>query len=208
MQRTSTGTNLTSGALLEAPDWVVAEMPPGYQNRVAEIQRMLVELEEMGRFGRLLYETGPGLAEVARQVFASLKFEAEAVAHLAFPTVAVRIDRERRLLVQTSAAVEPIQRKGAELAQVFQLMHEVAEESDRVVLLTNVDAGRRPAERAGTFTPDALAFFSRLGAIHLAAPTLFALWKFGLMDNARARIQIERMHGHAGGTFEPQAALR
>ena len=192
------------------PDWVVAEMPPGYQNRVAEIQRMLLELEEMGRFGRLLYETGPGLADVVRQVFAALKFETEMVAGPGAPSpaIAVRLDRERRLLVQTSGAAEPIQRKGAELAHVFQLMHETAEETDRVVLVTNVDAAKRPADRAAAFAPDALAFFVRLGGVHITSPTLFALWKFGLVDPPRARAQVERMHGHPAGTFEPQAALR
>lgn len=208
MQWTPGSTNPAAGTLQAGPDWVVAEMPPGYQNRVAEIQRMLVELEEMGRFGRLLYETGPGLAEMARQVFSALKFDTEVLGGQQSPATAVRLDKERRLLVQTSAAAEPIQRKGPELAEVFQLMHETAEESDRVVLLTNMDASKRPAERAAAFAPDALAFFVRLGALHITAPTLFALWKFGLVDPPRARTQVERMHAHAAGTFEPQAAFR
>jgi hypothetical protein len=209
MQWTSASSRLAFGALQAGPDWVVAEMPPGYQNRVAEIERMLLELEEMGRFGRLLYETGPGLAEIGAQAFAALKFETELLAGGAgSPTIAVRLDKEHRLLVQTSAATEPIQRKGPELAQVFQLMHETAEESDRVVLLTNVDAAKRPAERGAAFAQDALAFFVRLGAVHITAPTLFALWKYGLVDPPRARAQVERMHGHAAGTFEPQAAFR
>ena len=208
MQWTPGSSSPTPAVFQTGPDWVVAEMPPGYQNRVAEIQRMVVELEEMGRFGRLLYETGPGLAEMARHVFSTLKFDTEVLEGSASLATAVRLDRERRLLIQTSGAVEPIQRKGTELAQVFQLMHETAEESDRVVLLTNVDASKRPAERAAAFAPDALAFFVRLGALHVTAPTLFALWKYGLVDPPRARAQVERMHGHVAGTFEPQAALR
>ena len=35
------------------PDWVIAEMPPGYQNRVVEIQRLSEEIRSMDRFGAL-----------------------------------------------------------------------------------------------------------------------------------------------------------
>ena len=44
-------------------------MPPGFQNRVAEIQRLMSDLHEMGQFGSLLYQVGPELGEAVRRVF-------------------------------------------------------------------------------------------------------------------------------------------
>ena len=102
------------------PSWVVAEMPPGYQNRVAEIERI----------------------------------------------------------------------------------------ADRVVLVTNADPSRPLEERAAALTPDALAFLTRMGAGHVTASTLFALWKQLLGDPARARAQVERLYSSPPGTFELSAAPR
>ena len=62
---------------IPGPEWVVAEMPAGYQNRVAEIQRLMSDLQEMGQFGSLLYQVGPELGESVRWVFAAMKFKAD-----------------------------------------------------------------------------------------------------------------------------------
>jgi hypothetical protein len=137
-----------------------------------------------------------------------LKLETEYLAGPASPGLLVRLDRGRRLILTVSDATEPIQRKGAELARVFQVLHELAEDADRVALVTNIDAARRPAERAAAFTPDALTFLTRLGVSHVAAPTLFALWKLGLVDPSRARAQLERLYDNPAGTFELQASLK
>ena len=77
------------------PDWVVAEMPPGYQNRVAEIQRLAADLESMGRFGRLLTETGARLGETVRDVLASLQYDATLAVDGNVTTVVVPLDRGR-----------------------------------------------------------------------------------------------------------------
>ena len=178
-------------------------MPPGYQNRVAEVQRLMSDLHEMGQFGSLLYQVGPELGDAVRRVFTAMKFEAEMMTGPVSSGVAVRLDAHRRLLLIPSAATDAIQKKGPELAQVFQMLHEVAEEKvDRVVLITNADPGTRPADRAAAITPEALAFLVRMGASHVQASTLFALWKLSLNDADRVRAQVERLHGQAPGTFE------
>lgn len=191
------------------PEWVVSQMPPGYQNRVAEIQRLVADLQDMGRFGRLLWQTGPQLNEAVRDVFVALKLETELVQSSSVLGVAVRLDGQRRLLFHASAATETIEKKSAELARIFQMLHEVAEGSDRVVLVTNVDPETPPADRADAMTPDALNFLIRIGASHLPATTLFTLWKLGLQNPERARAQVERLYTPAAiGTFEiPASAL-
>jgi len=178
-------------------------MPPGYQTRVAEIHRLMSDLQEMGQFGSLLYQVGPELGEAVLRVFAAMKFEAEMMAGPVSSGVAVRLDAKRRLLLIPSAATDAIQKKGPELAQVFQVLHEVADEAvDRVALITNADPGTRPADRAAAITPDALAFLVRMGASHLQATTLFALWKLSLNDAALARAQVDRWYGQAAGPFQ------
>jgi hypothetical protein len=184
------------------PDWVRAEMPPGYQNRLEEIERLSADLETMGRFGRLLWLTGPPLSEVVLDVFAALKFNAALLPGPFSSAVAVKLDGRRRLLLQVSASEETIQKKSPELAHVFQLLHELAEDGDRVVLVTNSDPAIRPADRAPSITPDALTFLGRMGAVHVAAPTLFALWKLSLQEPDRARAQAERLHAQDGSTFQ------
>ena len=199
MQATSVG----APSAIPGPDWVVGEMPAGYQNRVAEIQRLMSDLQEMGHFGSLLYQVGPELGDAVRRVFGALKFETETLAGPVPSALAVRLDAHRRFLLVPSGAAEAIQKKGSELAQVFQVLHEVADEKvDRVVLITNAEPGTRPADRADALTPEALAFLVRMGASHLQAFTLFALWKLSLTDAAHARAQVDRWYGQPAGTFQ------
>jgi hypothetical protein len=191
------------------PDWVVGEMPAGYQNRVSEIQRLITDLQEMGRFARLLCEVGPRLAEAVRDVFAALKLEAELLE--APPATGVRagLDRKRRLLLIASGATAAIEKKSADVSAVFHMLQDVAGDDDRVVLVTNVDAERRPAERSVQIVPDALAFLVRMGAVHVTGPTLFNFWKLSLEDLDRARAQVDRLHAADTETFELSAsALR
>jgi hypothetical protein len=184
-------------------------MPPGYQNRLTEIQRLIADLDEMGRFGRLLCEVGPRLGEAAKDAFGALKFETQLVEDASFPIVVVRIDPKRRLLVVPSPATEPIQKKSPELGFVFQMLQDVDDQSEHVVLLTNVDPETPPANRPAALTADALALLARMGASHLPGATLFTLWKLSLQGSDRARAQVERLHEHEGGTFELSAsALR
>ena len=191
-----------------APAWVAAEMPPGYQNRVEEIQRMMADLEEMGRFGRLLYTVGPELGEVVGQLFAALKYDTAVIPGDA-NGVAVRLDAHRRLLLHPASSTATIPRKDAEVARVFQLLHEVADEADRVVLVTNTEPQTPTADRAAALAPDAEAFLARMGTGHVPSSTLFAIWKLSLGDPPRAKAQLERLHSAPPGTFAlPPSANR
>lgn len=184
------------------PDWVVAEMPAGYQNRLSEIQRMITDLHEMGRFARLLYEVGPPLAEAMRDAFAALKLETELLQGPSATGVLAALDRKRRLLLIASDATAAIEKRSPDVAAVFHMLQDVAEDNDRVALVTNVDAERRPADRSVQLAPEALAFLTRMGASHLTGPTLFNLWKLSLQDVDRARAQVDRLHAEAPGSFE------
>jgi hypothetical protein len=183
------------------PEWLITEMPPGYQNRVAEIRRLSEDLGAMDRFGRLLWQVGPQLHEAVRETFVALKLEAESRPGPADSEVAVKLDSRRRLLLYVSAAVGTIQKKSEDLAHVFQMLHESAEDTDRVVLVANSDPVTRPTDRTEEMSPEAVNFLKRMGANFLAAPTLFKLWTLSLQDQDRARKHIERLHAQDGGMF-------
>jgi hypothetical protein len=189
------------------PEWVIAEMPPGYRTRVAEIQRLTADLQAMSRFGRLLCEVGTPLAEAVQDVFTAIKFDAELTAGPGCADVVVRLDGGRRLLLHVAADRQPLQRKSTEIAHTFQILHEVANEFDRVVLVTNAEPDTPPSNRGGAVTAEALAFLSRMRASHVAAPTLFQVWKLSLQEPGRARELVERLHADPGGTFEVPSAL-
>lgn len=186
-----------------APEWLVAEMPPGYKTRFAEIQRLSTEIHAMDRIGRLLWEIGPALTEAVLEVCASLKLETESTTALTASLVGVKLDGKRRLLIHVANADGIIQKKSAELAHVFRILHEVAGGDDRVVLIVNSDRATRPKDRTEAIAPDALSLLARMGANVLTAPTLFALWMLSLQDQNRARAQIGQLHAQDGGAFLP-----
>ena len=184
-----------------APDWFVAEMPPGYQNRVAEIQRLSVELRALEQCGRLLWSVGDALTDAVYHAFATLGFETQLIPGPPFASVQVTLEGRVRLLLHGSATKGVIQKNGVELAHVFQMLHERAEDTDRVVLVTNSDPRVRPAERTESIGPQALNLLQRLGANVLPGPTLFALWSQSVDAEDRARRYAERLHQQDGGTF-------
>lgn len=182
------------------PDWLPAEMPPGYRNRLEEIQRLTRDLDEMGRFGRLLYGVGAELREAVREVFDTLEFDTTRTA--ATGPIVVGLDgQRRRLLLHVSESERPIQRRDPDLATVFQMLHEVAESGDRVVLVANVDANVRPSDRAEGMDAEAATFLRRLGANFVPAPALFALWSMSIGERVRARTLVENLHAQDGGVF-------
>ncbi len=97
------------------PDWVVTEMPAGYQNRVAEIQRLAADLEAMTRFGRLLCEIGPPLSDAVLELITALKFEAALLPGPVPSVIGVKLDSRRRLLLYVSAIADPLDKKSPEL---------------------------------------------------------------------------------------------
>jgi hypothetical protein len=94
-------------------------MPPGYQNRVREIQMLVADLEAMSRFGRLLTETGARLGEAVRDVFASLRYETAITADAPSTDVVVGLESGRRLLVHVAGDGQVVQKKSPEIARVF-----------------------------------------------------------------------------------------
>jgi len=180
-----------------APDWLAAEMPPGYRNRLEEMERLARDLETMGRFGRLLCTVGPELRDAVFDTFAMLGFDATAARH----DLIVALDSTRRLLVHVSASEHPIKRRDPELAEVFQMLHEHAADSDRVVLIANAHPAAPPSDRPAGIDADALALLKRLGANFLPAPTLFSLWSLALQDRPHARAHVERLYAQDGGVF-------
>ncbi len=185
------------------PDWLTAEMPPGYRNRMAEVQRLLAELREMGRLSRLLCEVGEPLRDLLQDVFVSLKFPTEAIDDLDAPALAVRLDGGRRILMSVALEDDPIEKRSREIACLFQLLHERAEDADRVTLVTNVDSASPPASRRAAVTADALAFLQRMGGTHVGGPALFDIWKLSLQEPARAREQVQRLYAQESGSFVP-----
>jgi hypothetical protein len=183
------------------PDWLAAEMPPGYRNRLHEIQRMSDELRAMERFGGLLWQIGLPLAEAVLDAFDALGFDCR-VTPGADTSVIVKLDPYRRLLIDVSATSGTVRKKSPEVSRVFQTLHETAEDGDRVVLVTNGDREIRPADRPEPASPDALGLLHRLGVNILTGPTLFGIWMLGLDDRDRARLYAERLHELDGGVFE------
>ena len=111
-------------------------MPPGYQTRFAEIQRLSEELQGIDRIARLIWETGPTLQEAVRDAFTSLKFDVEFTPETA-PQVIVKLDGKRRLLLHVRSADGAIDKKTPELSQAFQSLQETSGSDDRVVLAAN-----------------------------------------------------------------------
>jgi hypothetical protein len=190
---------MTLTNIASTPDWLPAEMPPGYRNRLEEIQRLSRDLEEMGRFGRLLCAVGPELRAIAGQAFTALEFDSAAGQSAA--SLIVSLDGRRRLLLHVSDSESSIRRRSGDLAEVFRLLHEEAHDDDRVVLLANPESAIRPADRGEAIEPEAVRFLTRLGANFLPASTVFGLWSMSLQDRRRARELVDSLHAQDGGLF-------
>jgi hypothetical protein len=181
----------TNPATWQAPEWIPAEMPPGYQTRLVEIQRLSDELYAMDRVGRVLWETGEALRGSVGELFTTLKCEADVTAELG---------DARRLLLVVSDAASPLQKADEQLARAFQALQR-ASADDRVVLVANNEPAARPAERADPLLPDALDVLQRMGVGVVTTATLFRLWRLSFEDSKKARQAIDRLHAQDGGMF-------
>jgi hypothetical protein len=192
-------TGRTQLAFDQAPEWMAAEMPPGYQTRLFEIQRLSADLHAMDRMGRVLWETGEPLRDAVGEVFRALKCEMDATPGNAGP-IAVKLGESRRLLLVVAGGASPIQKTNEELAQAFQAV-QFAAVDDRVVFVVNNDPATPPADRPDPVLPDALGVLHRMGVDVVAAATLFRLWRLSLEDPQQARKALERLHAQDGGLF-------
>jgi len=188
-------------AAAATPDWLVAEMPPGYRNRLEEIERLTKDLQAMWRFGRLLWASGPQLADAVRDVFSTLKRPVETVPVGEATYLVVQLEGQHRLLLHISASQEPIGKKSPDIAAAFQMLHELGGDHDRAVLVANPHAMMPPSTRPEAFTPEALAMLKRLGVNVLSGPGAFQLWSLALQDPERATRLLDRLHEQDGGPF-------
>lgn len=191
---------------MAAPEWLAGEMPPGYQTRLLEIRRLSEDLKAMDWFGQLLWRVGDSLTDAVRDAFGALGFEVDR-APAASSSVTVKLPDRRRLLFHVAATSDPVQKKSAELARVFQMVHETAEEGDRVVFVANGSPTTRPTERPEPVEPEALQLLQRLGVNVVTGPALFALWYVSLEDKDRARRLVEHLHEQDGGLFPISAGI-
>jgi len=183
----------------QVPDWLVGEMPPGYETRLGEIRRLASELREMVSIGRVLWETGKPLEDAVVAVFAALKHEVGAAPGVP-GALGVKLDGQKRLLVHVARAAGAIQKTSEELAQVFQLV-QFAGPNDRVVLVANNDVALRPADRPDPVAQDALAVLQRIGVNVATTGTLFGLWRLSFEDPRRVATLLDRLHAQDGGAL-------
>lgn len=192
-------TETTLPAVGRAPSWVAAEMPPGYQTRLFEIQRLSADLQAMDLIGRVLWETGGPLQESVAAIFGALECEIDAEPGAAGSIVA-RLGPSRRLLLVVSGAPGPIQKTNPELAQAFQAV-QFAAAGDRVVLVAGNEPSTPPADRADPFAPEALDMLERMGVNVVTTAGVFRLWRLSLEDKPKARKLLDGLHAQDGGPF-------
>ncbi len=192
-------TGYTGSAVAGAPDWIVAEMPPGYQTRLLEIERLSADLKAMDGIGSVLWETGEALRNAIGTLFAALRCDVD-------PTtgdtgaIAVGLGGSRRLLLVVSGAGSPIEKTNEELVRSFQAV-QLAGANDRVVLVVNNHSATPPADRPDPILPDALGVLQRMGVDVLTTVTLFRLWRLSLDDPQKARKALDHLHAQDGGQF-------
>jgi len=192
-------TQSTQPAVAQAPEWVTAEMPPGYQTRFFELQRLSAELEAMDRIARVLWETGDLLKDAVAAVFGALKYEVDITPGAAGPIV-VKLGESRRLLLLVSDTNGPVQKTNEELAQAFQAV-QFAAADDRVVFVPNNHPSGPPAERPAPILPEALDVLSRMGVAVVTTATLFGLWRLSHVDPQKVQKTLEHLHAQDGGPF-------
>ncbi len=194
-----TMTVCTDTAVAGAPAWMAGEMPPGYQTRLLEIERLSADLQAMDGIGGVLWETGEALRDAVGTLFAALKFEVEP-APGDRGAIAVGLGGSRRLLLVVSGAGSPIQKTNEELTRSFQAV-QFAGTNDRVVLVVNNHPATPPADRPDPIHPDALGVLQRMGVDVLSTVTLFRLWRLSLEDQQKVRKALECLHAQDGGQF-------
>ncbi len=192
-------TGRTQQALAKAPEWMAAEMPPGYQTRLLELKRLSADLDAMDCIGRVLWDTGEPLRDAVTALFEALKCEVDVTSGTVGP-ITVKLGDSRRLLLLVSAAVGPVEKTNQELAQAFQAV-QFAAQNDRVVFVVNNDPTTPPTDRPDPFLPDALGVLQRMGVDVLTTAALFRLWRLWLEDQQKARKALERLHAQDGGPF-------
>ena len=184
------------------PDWMVAEMPQGYQTRLNEIERLSAELKEMDGIGCVMWAMGEVLTDAVRALFAALKCDVDSKPGN-MPAIAVSLGGSRRLLITVAGVSSPIQKTNEELTHSFQAVQH-AGQNDRVVLVVNSTPARPPADRHTPILPDALDVLKKMGVNVLTTVTLFRLWRQSLENQQKARQALDYLYQQDGGQFPHQ----
>jgi hypothetical protein len=192
-------TECIDSSVAGAPDWMVAEMPPGYQTRLLEIERLWTELKAIDGIGCVLWETGEALRNAVGTLFAALKCKVDPMADDT-GGIAVGLGGARRLLLVVSGVGSPIQKTNQELARSFHAV-QFAGANDRVVLVVNNHPATPPADRPGPILPDALGVLQRMGVDVITTVTLFRLWRLSQEDRQKADKALDHLHAQDGGQF-------
>jgi hypothetical protein len=192
-------TGPTQKTVSKAPEWLLAEMPPGYQTRLWEIERLSVDLHAMDRIGRVLWEAGEPLRDAVDALFNALKCDVDATLGSTGPLV-VKLGESRRLLLVVSGSVSSIKKTDEELAQAFRAV-QFASTNDRVVFVANNDPATPPADRPDPVLPDALDVLQRMSVNVVTTSTLFRLWRLWHEDQQKAQKALDRLHTQDGGPF-------
>lgn len=184
------------------PDWMVAEMPPGYQTRLDEIERLSAELKTMDGIGCIMWETGEVLTDALTKLFTALKCDVDPKPS-DIPAIAVNLGGSRRLLLVVAGVSNPIQKTNEELTHSFQAVQH-AGVNDRVVLIVNNYPTKAPSDRPDPILPEALEVLQKMGVNVLTTFKLFGLWRQSLENQQKARQALDHLHAQDGGQFPPQ----
>jgi len=189
--------------MAEQPKWVMAELPPKYQELAAQIAALMEQTREYEALAGALWQTGPPLTHAVASVFHSLKCETEMMNNGANYDLRAQLEGGQRFLVHVVGAPEPIDRKSPEIARILRTLQEDAEEQhDRVLLALNISYDLPPASRKQELaTQEALRLIQGLGANLVPTSTLFGLWKYSLHDAGGAKKSLLRLHELKGGIF-------
>jgi len=185
----------------EAPDWMPAEMPPGYRTRLLEIERLSADLQAMDAIGRVLWATGEPLTDAVARLFAELKCGVEA-SQGAGGRICVTLGPSQRLLVLVSQSPGPVHRAHEEITRAFQAV-QFADASDRVVFLAQGDTSTPPMDRSDPVLPDARDLLEKMDVEVVSTTSVFKLWRLWLEDQQKARRALESLHAEEGMVLAP-----
>jgi hypothetical protein len=188
--------------MADQPNWVMAELPPKYQELAAQIAALMEQTREYEALAGALWQTGPPLTHAVASVFHSLKCETELMDNGSNYDVRAQLEGGQRFLIHVVGGTAPVDRKSPEIARILRTLQEDADEHDRVLLALNISYDLPPASRKQDLAaPEALRLIQGLGANLVPTSTLFGLWKYSLHDAGGARKSLIRLHELKGGIF-------
>jgi hypothetical protein len=184
------------------PTWVTGELPAQYADLASQIAALQDEARKFENVAAVLWRTGMSLTLAVRDLFTALQFETELMENGASYDLRVHLDGGRRLLMEVVGAVDPVERKSPQIAQILRALQEDAGPQDRVVVAANAHCDTPlSSRRQEPVNADALRLIQGLGANFVATSTLFGIWRYSLKDLAGARKSVVNLHTQDGGLF-------